>query len=67
MVMLRWGMVVAVGSFGMVAIVVVTITYCIMMVRAMKRSMVRRFFGVVQWCMRRFLGCVVMVFVRLFC
>lgn len=66
MVMLRCGIVVAVGSVGMAAIAAVTIMYCIMVVSVMKSSMVRRFFGVVQWSMRRFLGWLVMVFVRLF-
>lgn len=67
MVMLRVGRVIVVGSAVSVGMARVMM-YWIMIVRVMKRRMVSRFLGVVQWSMRRFWGGVVILFVRLwFC
>ncbi len=53
--MLKRGKRFAVGSFAPVDMANVMITYSITATRVMKRRIAKRFFGVVQWNMRRFL------------
>lgn len=59
------GMVIAVGSLVPADMVRATMKYCSIIVTSMKRRMARRFFGAVQWSVRRFWGWTVIVFVTL--